>query len=402
MENSRKGIILHDYFRILGGGERLVGVLARHFGWPVLAGFKSSRYAEAAAGDADPGDLSGRWIQDVFSLNCYQGLAPLQIVSLVRGFRDRAEPFLRNSDTVLYSGTYAPLGVFNSPARANIYYCHSPARFVYDQRDFYLSAAPVWRRIALRWLIQKFQPLYEDALAGMDTIVANSENVRQRLASYLGLDAVVVHPPCDTKRFFWQGQSDFYLSTARLDPLKRVDIIVDAFKRMPEKKLVVISGGSEEREIRKMAGDAENIEILGWVSEEKLCRLMGECIASVYIPIDEDFGMSPVESMAAGKPVIGVQEGGVGETVGGVQNAAQLYAPSGPGAAENFVETPRGVLLKSRPGPENLVRAVQWMSPQRALEMRRDCERRARQFDSGVFLQKMAHLTGAFYHPPHT
>ena len=96
-----------------------------------------------------------------------------------------------------------------------------------------------------------------------------------------------------------------------------MDLIVKAFKKMPDKRLVVVSGGADMPGIKQIAEESPNIEVLGWISEARLCDLMGRCIATIYIPRDEDFGISPVESMAAGKPVIGVQEGGLLETVGG-------------------------------------------------------------------------------------
>jgi len=180
------------------------------------------------------------------------------------------------------------------------------------------------------------------------------------------------------------------LSTARLDPLKRVDRIVEAFKRMPDKKLVVVSGGSEEEKIRKAAAGADNIKVLGWVSESKLQELMGNCIATIYIPMDEDFGISPVESMAAGKPVIGVQEGGVLETIGGEDLLCRM--PIGKEKTKNtesFIETPHGLLIKKAPEIEDIVQAIYWMTPHRALEMRENCEARAQLFDILLFIRAM-------------
>ena len=164
---------------------------------------------------------------------------------------------------------------------------------------------------------------YERAIRCMDIIIYHSETVRKRIERFLGYDSVVIYPPCETERFQWIEGGDFYLSTARLDPMKRVDLIVKAFKKMPDKRLVVVSGGADMPGIKQIAEESPNIEVLGWISETRLCDLMGRCIATIYIPRDEDFGISPVESMAAGKPVIGVQEGGLLETVGVEKGRAQ-------------------------------------------------------------------------------
>ena len=133
------------------------------------------------------------------------------------------------------------------------------------------------------------------------------------------------------------GEGDYFLSTARLEPLKRVDLIVNAFKNMPDKKLFVTSGGSQLKSLQELADGAKNITFTGWASDAELRRLVGNCIATIYIPKDEDFGISPVQSLAAGKPVIGVNEGGVAETVR---------------------EPADGVLISTPPSPEKVLKAV--------------------------------------------
>jgi glycosyltransferase involved in cell wall biosynthesis len=149
-----------------------------------------------------------------------------------------------------------------------------------------------------------------------------------------------------------------------LDPLKRVDRIIDAFLRMPDKHLIVVSGGCDEPRLRKRAGNAPNITFTGWISDEHLFRLLGECIATVYIPVNEDFGISPVESMAAGKPVIGVREGGLCETI---------------------VDGSTGWLLDPQLAIDDVVAAVGACTVERAVAMREACEQRSRLFTEEVF-----------------
>jgi len=230
---------------------------------------------------------------------------------------------------------------------------------------------------------------YQKAICHMDHIITNSNTVRERTERYLGRDSLVVYPPCETERFRWIEEGNFFLSTARVDPLKRVALIVEAFMNMPEKRLVVVSGGLDLPKICRMAKGAQNIEILGWVDDEKFSDLMGRCIATIYIPRNEDFGISPVESMAAGKPVIGVQEGGLLETVGDVEG----LKAEGMGRVEDvgggLMFTDCGVLVPKDPGVGDVVKAVEWMTMERALRMRGACEARARRFDTRVFLKKM-------------
>jgi glycosyltransferase involved in cell wall biosynthesis len=227
----------------------------------------------------------------------------------------------------------------------------------------------------------------------MDVIVTNSETVKERIRRFLGQDSQVIHPPCETEKFRFVNQENFYLSTARLDPLKRIDVIVRAFLKMPEKNLVVVSGGSEIRKIKEAAEEAKNIQVLGWVNEERLIGLMGKCIASIYIPRHEDYGMSPVESMAAGKPVIGVQEGGLLETIGegrgqSIEDRGRK-TEGGIRRGKDLLITECGVLVPEEPKVEHIIEAVEWMTPKRALKMRGACEERAKRFDKSVFIEKM-------------
>jgi len=185
---------------------------------------------------------------------------------------------------------------------------------------------------------------------------------------------------------------------------------------MPKKNLVVVSGGSEIHKIEEAAERAKNIQVLGWVDEEKLQDLTGKCIATIYIPTDEDFRISPVESMAAGKPVIGVKEGGLLETVGegrrqraeGRRQRTKVRGQRSEGRGRKKQDTPVrsagltgqggrggvlitgcGVLVPEEPRVEDVIEAVEWMTPQRALGMRGACEERAKKFDKSIFLEKM-------------
>ncbi|MCJ7684509.1 MAG: glycosyltransferase, partial [Desulfobacteraceae bacterium] len=281
-----------------------------------------------------------------------------------------------------------------------IYYCHTPPRLLYDQKWFMLQQVPGWQRPLLRVVMSLYRLAYERAVRGMDIIVTNSETVRARTMRYLGHDSSVVYPPCETERFQWIEEGNYFLSTARVDPLKRVDLIIRAFKEMPDKRLVVVSGGSDMAKIKRMTEKAQNIDVLGWVDDEKLCDLMGRCIATIYIPRDEDFGISPVESMAAGKPVIGVQEGGLLETVGeGISQCSvvsgqksDIRGPACGGGGKGLLITDCGVLVPKEPEVADVIEAVEWMTPKRVLAMRGSCEERAKRFDTDVFVQKMRDL----------
>ncbi|OQW93126.1 MAG: glycosyl transferase family 1 [Beggiatoa sp. IS2] len=356
-----KTIILHDYFESAEGGGRLSSVLAQGLHADLAYGFARPHHPFVQGADHQPTERD---------LKAYSALPLWRQFKLTQAFIHRTH-FLKDYHTVIYSGFYTPLAVLQHLSGPNILYCHTPPRFIYDQRDFYLNSLSPWLRPALQAFIHYLQPRYENAITQMTTIVANSENVRKRIRYYLGQESIVVYPPCDTHRFTWRGQGHYYLSTARLDPLKRVDLIVQAFLQMPDKHLIITSGGSELLRLRKLARYASHIHFTGWIDDLQLADLIGNAIATLYLPKDEDFGMSPLESMSAGKPVIGVAEGGLLETI---------------------IERETGLLLSPPPTVSAICEAVLTLTPQYALTLRQACEQQAHRFRTERFLREMRNM----------
>lgn len=357
--NHNKALVLHDSFVFKGGGERLVHTLCQGLNLDLAFGAQSDQSYDLAT-------LPGKCID----LRIKSHLWGWRTVERYYGFRMKTR-FLKNYETVIYSGQDAPLAVNNHRGGKNIYYCHTPPRSLYDLKDYRLSSLSPIQGLNHRAFNLFFQPLYESALRKMDVIVANSVNIQKRIQTFLSRDSIVIHPPCDTEKFHWLKQEDYYLSFARLDPLKRVDIIVKAFIQMPNKRLIVASTGLELENLKKSAEGNKNITFAGPVDDSQLKGLVGNAIATLYIPREEDFGMSPVESMAAGKPVLGVAEGGLLETL---------------------VHGETGILVRANPSPEDIIDAVQNLSPKRALSMRSACEQQAAKFSKDIFLEKMKAL----------
>ena len=298
-------IILHDYFETAEGGGRLCLTLGRALAADLAYGFKVNNhpYFQTAY---EPGHEYG--------LNVTSRLRVWKQINLIRAF-SRKTDFLRKYKTAFFSGFYSVCAAPNHQTGPNIYYCHTPPRFMYDQKDSYMTQAGRLGRPILKRFIRYYRPVFEDAVRRMDLIITNSINVQTRIKEYLGYDSEVVYPPCNLEKYKFINQDGYYLSMARLDPMKRVDLIVRAFRKMPDKNLVVISDGPEAVRINRLAENADNVKVMGLVDENRLLKLLGECIATIYIPREEDFGMSPVESMAAGKPVLGVNEGGLVESI---------------------------------------------------------------------------------------
>jgi len=357
--NRNKTLVLHDAFVFRGGGERLVHTLCQGLNLDLAFGAQSDQ-------SYDLSQLPGKCID----LRILSNLWAWRTVKRVCGLRLKTR-FLKNYETVIYSGQDAPLAVHNHPGGKNIFYCHTPPRSLYDLKEYRLSSLSAVQRLNHRAFNLFFQPLYESAIRKMDVTVANSLNIKKRIKKFFNRDSIVIHPPCDTEHFHWLGQGDYYLSFARLDPLKRVDVIVKAFTQMPNKRLIVASTGPELEKLKKSADGKKNIIFAGPVDDNQLRDLVGNAIATLYIPREEDFGISPVESMTAGKPVLGTAEGGLLETI---------------------IPGETGILVNANPSPENIIYAVHELSPKRALSMRASCEQRARAFSKDIFLEKMRAL----------
>jgi glycosyltransferase involved in cell wall biosynthesis len=350
--------LLYDYLQVTGGAERVTLTLA--LALPDHRVIVSRVYPEVSPLLSDVQieveQLGTRWTRPLYRI-------PEAIVN----FKYRCGR-IKGAQSVLYSGFYAPLAVHAQERGRRIYYCHTIPRFAYDlyERERANISLPLrWLfDLATAWLRRE----YRAAIHRMDVVLVNSENVRRRMLEHLGIDASVVYPPVATHRFTWRGDGDVYVSPARLVANKRVDVIVEAFKRMPDKQLVVLSGGPELERLRALAAGVRNIEFAGWQSEDALRDWLGRARAAIYLPVDEDFGLSPVEAMACGKPVIGVAQGGLLETV---------------------VDGETGLLIHGEPTAAKLCDAVRRLESMDVAGMREACERRAALFSETVFLERI-------------
>jgi len=356
-KSSPKIAVVHDYFLFDGGGERLVITMANGLKADLITSYvlPESTFIKQYKGGklitiTAPTNLKG-WKH--FKINW--------------AFKHKAK-FLKNYDIVIFSGN----GVYAvgncRPDALKILYCHTPPRFVYDKRQQYAKRYKSPLRRKLFYLLTDMVAWqYGKSFNMVDCVIANSNFVKKRIAKYLGYkNATVVYPPCNMDKFSWKRGGDFYFSFSRLDHLKRVDLAAAAFQKLPDKKLVVASGGPTYDKICEMAEGYKNIEVVGRVSDQKLFDLVGSCLATIYVPQDEDFGMTAVESMSAGKPVIGVNEGGLKEIV---------------------LHKKTGYLCPKEITVDSIVDGVKYMTKPRAAKMRLACRNRAKQFSEQEFLK---------------
>ncbi|HAB99922.1 MAG TPA: glycosyl transferase [Parachlamydiales bacterium] len=215
-------------------------------------------------------------------------------------------------DLILSSSHCAAKGVLSHSDQLHICYCHTPARYAWDLMREYLRGKRVWNKIAQVFL-HSFRSWDVQSSNRVDEFIANSRYVAQRIKKIYRREAHVIYPPVDTA-FFQKGKKkeNYYVTASRLVPYKRVDLIVKAFSLMPDKRLLVIGSGPEKRVILKNA--RKNIEFLPDLPKEQLRSALQEAKGFVFAAV-EDFGILPLEAMACGTPVIGLNRGGLRETV---------------------------------------------------------------------------------------
>jgi glycosyltransferase involved in cell wall biosynthesis len=151
-------------------------------------------------------------------------------------------------------------------------------------------------------------------------IVTNSKNVQGRVRRFYGREAEIIYPPVCTSRFYNSRYGDFWLSVNRIYPEKRIELQTEAFCYLPEEKLVIAggyaAGDHAEGYMKKIQQQLPpNVTMVGEVPEQELLELYATCKGFICTALDEDFGLTPLEAMASGKPVVAVDEGGFRETV---------------------------------------------------------------------------------------
>jgi glycosyltransferase involved in cell wall biosynthesis len=222
----------------------------------------------------------------------------------------------RGYDLVLSSSHCVAKGVITPPTALHVSYVHTPMRYVWDQFPDYFGPgrAGLPTRVAAR-VAAPFLRAWDEASANrVDHYIANSTHVADRVRKRYRRDAHVIHPPVDLSRFqpvSPEHVEDYYLMVGAFAPYKRVDLAIEAFKKM-NRRLKIVGGGQDLEHIRKLAGGP--VELLGNQPDEVVAQLYAHCKAFVF-PGEEDFGITPLEAQASGRPVIAYGKGGVLDTV---------------------------------------------------------------------------------------
>lgn len=219
-------------------------------------------------------------------------------------------------DLIISSSHAVTKGLRKKPDQLHISYCHSPMRYAWDNAELYLNQAKISRGLkglAARSVINYLRKWDLKTAVRPDYLIANSKFIAGKIKRIYNRDSDVIYPPVDVNKFEPVSEKEnYFLTASRLVPYKRVDLIVDAFSMMKDKKLKIVGDGPELKSIKSKASD--NIEILGYKDGNELKSLMQKAKAFVFAA-EEDFGITVVEAMACGTPVIALNKGGTAETV---------------------------------------------------------------------------------------
>lgn len=303
-----KVAIVHDWLSVYGGSESIIRILHRMF--PDAPIYTTVYDEENMPADFKEMDIRTSFIQKLpFGRKKYTAYLPLMPYAF--------EQFdLTGYDLVISSNTCCSKGVITGPDTLHICYCNTPMRYGWEFYREYVGSKNAAARFFIAWMMKGIRTWDRLSADRVDVFVANSKNVARRIAKHYRRKSKVIYPPVRTALFqrkdsSAEGDGDYYLAVSRLVPYKRIDLVAEAFTRL-NLPLKIIGEGSEHELIRSKAGP--NVELLGRLDDAQVLSYMQGCKAFLF-PGEEDFGITPIEAQACGRPVIAFGKGGALETV---------------------------------------------------------------------------------------
>jgi len=304
-----KVAIVHDWLTVYAGAEKVLEQLLKlypHADIFTIVDFLPQKDRMFLEGHK----ITTSFIQKLpFAKSKYRHYLPLMPLAI--------EQFDLSSYDLIISDSHAVAkGVITGPNQLHISYVHSPIRYAWDLQHQYLRESKLDHGIKAwmaRYMLHKIRLWDIRTSNGVDHFIANSGFIAKRIWKVYRRESTVIYPPVDVEAFeLYDKKEDFYLTASRMVPYKKIDLIVEAFSAMPDKKLIVIGDGPDFEKIRAKAG--ANIILMGYQPFEVLRDHMQRARAFVFAA-EEDFGITPVEAQACGTPVIAFGKGGALETV---------------------------------------------------------------------------------------
>ena len=366
-DRSLKVAIVHEWFVDYSGSEKVVEQLLRLFPHADLFAVVENLPPELK-GFIQHKPVQTTFIQKLpWGKQKYQQYLPLMPLAI-------EQLDVSAYDLVLSSAHAVSKGVLTGPDQCHISYVHSPMRYAWDLQHQYLAESGLrWgpKGLLARYCLHNLRQWDRLSVQGVDYIAANSTFIARRIQKVYRRQASVIYPPVNLERFELNSDNqrdDYYLAACRMVPYKRMELIVEAFSRMPDRKLVAIGDGAGLSRVKALAGS--NVQVLGYQSANKLVEYMQRARAFVFAA-QEDFGITVVEAQACGTPVIAYGAGGAMETVNGIES-----------------DRPTGVLFPEQT-VDSIVAAVDTFETMSFSV--RNCRENAQQFGIEQFRREFAH-----------
>ncbi len=359
--------IFHNFMDNIGGAEVVTLILSREL------------HADVYTTNIDREKIRkmGFSSDHIYSIGKVPVNAPLRQQAAL--WRFRRLNLSKSYDFFIIAGDWAMSGaVCNKP---NLWYVHSPIREIWDLHAYTRQHMihPLKRPLFDLWASYN-RHLNLSYIHHVDKLACNSQNTQARVKKYLNREAAVIHPAIETSRYQCLAHNNYWLSVNRLIDHKRVNLQIDAFRDLPHEKLIIVGSYEQSRHFqsyarRILAEKPDNVEIQSWVDSDTLINLYARCKGFIATAVNEDFGMTLVEAMASGKPVIAANEGGYRETV-----------------------TPQTGTLIDSITAEKLAREICSMSARLEKDpgcYTNACLARAKNFDTSEFIRKLKPLLPA-------